>query len=136
MVEICIEYQGGLRCQATHGPSGCELTTDAPVDNHGKGESFSPTDLLATALATCISTIMGIYAQRHDVDLSGMKIAIEKHMSAEAPRRIAKLPMKITMPVGIEDRHRSALEEAVQHCPVHRSLHPDVQTPVEFVYAS
>jgi uncharacterized OsmC-like protein len=134
VVEINIEYQGGLRCQAIHGPSGRELTTDAPVDNHGQGESFSPTDLVATALATCISTIMGIYAQRHDVDLAGTKIAIEKHMSPEAPRRIARLPMKITMPAGIEKKHRDALEETVQHCPVHRSLHPGVQTPVEFIY--
>ncbi len=136
MVEINIEYQGDLRCQATHHPSGGELVTDAPVDNQGKGESFSPTDLLATALASCISTIMGIYADRHeDLDLTGLNIKIEKHMSAEAPRKIAKLPMVINFPSGINDKHRSALEEIVQHCPVHRSLDPSIETPVVFHYA-
>ena len=136
MVEITVEYQGALRCQAVHQPSGREITTDAPVDNHGKGESFSPTDLLATALASCISTIMGIYADRHeDLNLNGLKIKIEKHMSTESPRRIAKLPMTINFPRCISEKHRSALEEIVQHCPVHRSLDPNIQTPVVFFYA-
>ena len=136
MVEINVEYQGTLRCQALHQPSGCKLTTDAPVDNHGKGESFSPTDLVATALASCITTIMGIYADRHeDLDLKGLKIKIEKHMSDESPRRIAKLPLVISFPLGISQKHRSALEETVQHCPVHRSLDPNIETPVEFIYA-
>ena len=136
MVEINVEYRGTLRCQAVHQPSGRELTTDAPLDNRGKGESFSPTDLVATALASCISTIMGIYADRHDdLDLAGLKIKIEKHMSAESPRRIAKLPMTINFPPGISQKHRSALEEIVQHCPVHRSLDPNIETPVEFLYA-
>ena len=85
MVEINIEYSGDLRCRSTHGPSGCELITDAPVDNHGKGESFSPTDLVATALGSCVATIMGIYAQRNDFDLVGVKIHVEKHMSQDAP---------------------------------------------------
>ena len=136
MVEITVEYQGSLRCQAVHQPSGCELLTDAPTDNQGKGESFSPTDLLATALASCISTIMGIYAERHeDLNLNGLNIKIEKHMSAEAPRRIAKLPMVVNFPSGINDKHRTALEEIVQHCPVHRSLDPSIETPVVFNYA-
>lgn len=136
MVEINVEYQGSLRCQAVHQPSGRELTTDAPLDNRGKGESFSPTDLVATALASCISTIMAIYADRHDdLDLTGLQIKIEKHMSAEAPRRIAKLPMVINFPLGISQKHRSALEEIVQHCPVHRSLDPKIETPVVFFYA-
>ena len=103
MVEINVQYQGTLRCQAIHGPSGRKLTTDAPVDNHGKGESFSPTDLVATALASCISTIMGIYAARHeDLDLTGLEVKIEKHMSVETPRRIAKLPMVI----NVSGRHQ------------------------------
>lgn len=135
MVEINIQYQGKLRCQAVHQPSGGKLTTDAPVDNQGRGESFSPTDLVATALSTCIATIMGIYADRHDdLDLTGLKIKIEKHMSTEAPRRIAKLPMVIHFPSGIDQKHRAALEEIVQHCPVHRSLDPNIETPVEFIY--
>jgi uncharacterized OsmC-like protein len=134
MVEINVKYQGNLRCEATHGPSKGTLITDAPVDNHGKGESFSPTDLVATALASCISTIMGIYANRHEVDLSGLKIHVEKHMSIDTPRRIARLPLKITMPAGIEAKHREALEQAATHCPVHRSLNADIETPVEFSY--
>jgi len=88
-VEVDVVYQGELRCKATHGPSQDQLTTDAPVDNHGKGESFSPTDLVATALGACSLTIMGIVAERHQIDLAGMKIEVTKEMSKDAPRRIA-----------------------------------------------
>ena len=132
MVNIQINYSGQLRCNATHGPSGCEITTDAPVDNHGRGESFSPTDLVATALSSCIATIMGIYADKHDIDLTGLKIDVEKHMSTDAPRRIAKLPLTIHMPDGIDDQHRTALEKVATHCPVHHSIHPDIEVSVEF----
>ena len=135
MVEINIEYSGDLRCQSVHGPSGCELITDAPVDNHGKGESFSPTDLVATALGSCVATIMGIYAQRNELDLTGVKIRVEKYMSADAPRRIARLPVSIEMPAGLSEKHRSALEKAARHCPVHQSLHPDIDSPLTFRYA-
>jgi len=88
MIEIQVQYQGQLRCSATHTPSGNTLQTDAPTDNNGLGETFSPTDLIATALATCISTVMGIVARRKEIDLAGMKIAVRKHMSADTPRRI------------------------------------------------
>ena len=91
MVQINVTYQGGLRCQAVHGPSGTTLVTDAPVDNHGKGESFSPTDLVATALGACIPTVMGIVAEREKIDLTGMRVTVQKEMSAEPPRRIARL---------------------------------------------
>jgi len=134
VVEINVQYKGSLRCEAIHGPSDGMLITDAPVDNHGKGESFSPTDLVATALASCVSTIMGIYANRHAIDLVGLKIHVAKHMSSEAPRRIARLPLKITMPAGIDGKHREALEQAATHCPVHRSLSADIDIPVEFNY--
>ena len=134
MVQIKIQYEGQLRCNAKHGPSGCELATDAPVDNHGRGESFSPTDLVATALCSCIATIMGIYASKHDIDLKGLEINVEKHMSVDAPRRIAKLPLTIRMPAGIDEQHRKPLENVAAHCPVHHSLHPDIEVPVEFVY--
>jgi putative redox protein len=135
MVDINIEYSGDLRCEAVHGPSECKLITDAPVDNHGKGESFSPTDLVATALGSCVATIMGIYAQRNDLDLTGVKIHIEKHMSQDLPRRIARLPVSITMPAGLDEKHRAALEKAASHCPVHQSLHPDIDAPLTFQYA-
>lgn len=129
MVEISIAYEGQLRCAATHGPSGATLHTDAPVDNHGKGESFSPTDLVATALGACMATIMGIYAQKHDMDLKDMRIQVKKHMNAE-PRRIGKLEVEFTMPAGISERDRKALERAALACPVHHSLHPDIEIPI------
>ena len=96
MVQIDITYRGGLRCEAVHGPSGQTLVTDAPVDNHGKGESFSPTDLVATALGVCIPTIMGIVAEREKIDLSDMRITVVKEMSVGPPRRIAKLTTRIS----------------------------------------
>jgi putative redox protein len=90
-----------------HGPSQTTLTTDAPVDNQGKGESFSPTDLVATALGTCIFTIMGIVAEREKIDLAGMRIAVQKEMSAEPPRRIARLTVRIQMPSGLGARQKA-----------------------------
>ena len=91
MVKIEIEYTGSLRCSALHTPSQTRLITDAPVDNHGKGESFSPTDLVATALGTCMATLMGIFAERHAIDLAGMKITVVKEMTTKPPRRIGRL---------------------------------------------
>ena len=91
MVTITVNYEGNLRCKATHGPSGTTLITDAPTDNHGKGESFSPTDLVATALPACVLTIMGIAAQKHGLNLEGMSAVTTKEMSAAPPRRIARL---------------------------------------------
>ena len=134
MVEIAIQYEGELRCSAVHQPSGCQISTDAPVDNQGRGESFSPTDLVATALGSCIATIMGIYASRHDIDLSGMKVNVEKHMSTDAPRRIAKLPVTVTIPIQLEEKHRVSIEEAASHCPVHKSLRGDIEAPILFQY--
>ncbi|MGC3988113.1 MAG: OsmC family protein [Chthoniobacteraceae bacterium] len=129
MVKISIEYTGQLHCDATHGPSGAVLSTDAPVDNHGKGESFSPTDLVATALGTCMATVMGIYARERDIDLSGMKIEVSKEMTPP-PRRIAKLTTEIWMPPALP--RNLALENVALTCPVHRSVHPDVEKPVTF----
>lgn len=131
-VEVSIVYQGELRCEATHGPSGVQLRTDAPVDNHGRGESFSPTDLVATALGACVLTILGIQADKHDIDLSGARVVVEKHMSVDLPRRIARLPVKVTVPVQFDDRVRTVLERAAHTCPVHQSLHPDIDKPIEF----
>jgi putative redox protein len=128
MVKIAIEYQGGLHCSATHGPSGRQLETDAPVDNNGRGESFSPTDLVATGLGACMATLMGIYAQRHNIDLTGMRIEVEKQMSKDAPRRIARLTTHIWLPVAASPE----LERAALTCPVHHSLHPEIEKPVIF----
>lgn len=134
MVKIAIEYGGDLHCVATHGPSGRVLETDAPVDNHGRGESFSPSDLVATALGACMSTIMGIYAQRHEIDLRGMKVEVSKEMTQTAPRRIARLTTEIWLPAGVEKSE--PLERAALTCPVHHSLHPEVEKPVTFHYVS
>tara|TARA_R110000850_G_scaffold249163_7_gene374090 strand:+ start:1519 stop:1929 length:411 start_codon:yes stop_codon:yes gene_type:complete len=134
MVEINVVYEGTLRCSATHGPSGSTLETDAPVDNHGRGERYSPTDLVASALGTCMVTIMGIYAQNHDIDLTGTKVHVEKHMSAGLPRTIARLTTQITVPLPEDHPHRSAVEKAGLTCPVHLSLHPDVEKPVVFLW--
>jgi len=138
-VEIDLVYEGQLRCRATHGPSKTQLLTDAPVDNHGKGESFSPTDLVATALGACMTTLMGIVADRNKLDITGTTVHVVKEMIQEPVRRIGALRVTIRVPatkgalLSAEDRKK--LETAAMHCPVHKSLHPDIQTPIEFSYA-
>lgn len=134
MVEIDLVYEGGLHCRLKHGPSGTEIVTDAPKDNMGKGEAFSPTDLVASALGACMMTLMGIYAQRHDIPLTGTKIHVTKEMTQTPPRRIARLGITVTMPSGIAPDQRAALERAALTCPVHKSLHPDIEIPVHFNY--
>ena len=134
MVNIQIEYQGDLHCKATHGPSGVELSTDAPKDNQGRGESFSPTDLVATALGSCMLTIMGIAARTLKIDISGATADVTKEMTAALPRRIERLTVRIHVPHALSPQDREKLERAAHACPVHRSLHPDVQTPIEFVW--
>lgn len=136
MVSIDIVYQGELRCGATHGPSQRTLVTDAPVDNCGKGESFSPTDLVATALGTCMLTIMGIFAQRHDLDLRGTTVTVQKEMTAVPVRRIARLVTEMRLPLAPDHPQRAALERAALTCPVHQSLHPAVEKPVNFIWAA
>ena len=131
MVRIAIQYQGSLSFEATHEPSGGTLTTDAPVDNHGLGRTFSPTDLLATALGTCVGTLIGIYAERHGLDLSGMTLDVEKHMQLE-PRRIGRLPVNVHIPIDLEERHRQGLARVAEHCPVKQSLHQDIEIPIVF----
>jgi putative redox protein len=132
MVNIQIEYQGDLHCKATHGPSGAELNTDAPKDNRGCGESFSPTDLVATALGTCMLTIMGIAARTLKIDISGTTATVEKEMTATLPRRIQRLTVRIHVPGSLSAADKEKLERAAHTCPVHKSLHPDVQIPIEF----
>lgn len=138
-VEIDIVYEGQLRCRATHGPSKTQLATDAPVDNHGRGESFSPTDLVATALGTCMTTLMGIVADRNKLDITGTTVHVVKEMVQEPVRRIGTLRVTIRVPAAkgaqLTAEDRKKLETAALHCPVHKSLHPDIQTPIEFSYA-
>ncbi len=135
-VQIDVIYQGGLRCAATHVPSGTTIFTDAPVDNHGKGESFSPTDLVATALATCVLTTMAIFAERHEIELRGSTVSVTKEMISTPVRRIARLKATIHIPLPTTHPHREALERAALTCPVHQSLHPDVEKPMEFVWGA
>ncbi|MGE5192513.1 MAG: OsmC family protein [Deltaproteobacteria bacterium] len=138
-VEIDLLYEGQLRCRATHGPSKTQLVTDAPVDNHGKGESFSPTDLVATALGSCMATLMGIVAELNRLDIAGTRVHVVMEMIQDPARRIGTLRVTIRVPaekgarLSVEDRKK--LETAALHCPVHKSLHPDINTPIEFVYA-
>lgn len=132
MVHVDISYLGSLRCEAQHGPSGSKIQTDAPVDNHGRGEAFSPTDLAATSLGACMATIMGIAAERHGIALEGMTVGVDKIMSSDAPRRIAKIEIVFTIPLPPDHPRRKLLEAAALACPVHHSLHPDVEKPVRF----
>lgn len=132
MVRMDVEYKGGLRCEAVHGPSGSRIETDAPADNHGRAERFSPTDLVGAALATCAATIMGILAERKGWRLEGMRIAVTKEMTAEPPRRIARLTLHIRMPLKLDAADREAAERAAATCPVIRSLHPEVRVETAF----
>ncbi|MFM7182848.1 MAG: OsmC family protein [Verrucomicrobiales bacterium] len=134
MPKFEIKYLGDLRCTATHLPSGSLIETDAPVDNEGKGERFSPTDLVGAALGTCMATIMGILARRKGIALEGMRIGVEKTMSTTAPRRISKLKVHIHLPLPPDHAERSTLERGALSCPVHHSLHPDIDSPVVFHY--
>jgi len=135
IVRVNGDYHGALRCVATHGPSGATLETDAPKDNEGRGESFSPTDLVSTALGTCICTILGIVARRRELDVAGMRFVVDKEMVNAPRRRIGKLTTTIHLPAALDKAARAALERAARACPVHASLHPDVEAPVTFVYA-
>ena len=115
-------YDGGLRCSAVHGPSGITIHTDAPVDNQGRGEAFSPTDLVAAALATCILTIMGITADRDGFAIEGCSAKVEKRMTSSGVRRIEQLTVWITLPAGLQDSQRELLKRAGEGCPVKKSL--------------
>ncbi|WP_109488434.1 OsmC family protein [Occallatibacter savannae] len=134
MVRIQSEYQGDLHCTSVHAPSKAELSTDAPVDNQGRGESFSPTDLIATSLGTCILTTMGIVARTLEFDLTGATATVDKEMSSAPPRRIVRLPISIRIPRTTTPENQQRLENAANTCPVKKSIHPDIETPIEFVW--
>jgi putative redox protein len=122
VTDILSHYQGQLRCQSSHGPSGSQLDTDAPLDNQGRGERFSPTDLVATALSTCMLTIMGIVAERHGWALEGCSARVQKTMSRTAPRRIERLAVWVQLPDGLDESQRAVLQRAAETCPVKVSL--------------
>jgi uncharacterized OsmC-like protein len=135
MVQIDVQYLGDLRCESLHGPSKNKLLTDAPVDNHGRGESFSPTDLVGTALATCILTTMAIYAQKNGIDLRGAKATVQKEMTSVPTRRIARLPSQVEIPLPPTHPHREELERVALTCPVKQSIHPDLDAPIQFTWS-
>jgi len=129
-----IEYQGNLRTVCIHLQSNNQIITDAPTDNHGKGEAFSPTDLVATALGTCMVTVMGIKANSIGIELEGTTAMVNKVMASN-PRRIAKVEITITFPQNKwDDATKNALEKTALHCPVAKSLHPDLEQVVEFEF--
>ncbi len=135
-VEVDITYEGDLHCSATHAPSGQVLTTDAPLDNGGRGAAFSPTDLVGTALGTCIVTIMGLIATRHELDISGTRVNVVKEMVADPRRRIGSLTVTVVIPNGgpLSPENRQRLERAAELCPVKQSLDPRVDVKIDFVY--
>jgi len=129
-----IVYTGSLRTTASHLKSGTQIITDAPTDNQGKGEAFSPTDLVATALGSCMLTIMGIKAHEEGIAIEGAKAEINKIMASD-PRRIAKVEVTITMPgKGYSENEKRLLESAARGCPVCGSLRADFETAIEFVW--
>ena len=137
MVDIDVVYESDLHCVATHGPSKLTLVTDAPVDNHGRGEGFSPTDLVATALGTCMATFMGILAQRKSWAIEGARLHVRKEMTKEGPRRIARLECRLEMPAitaSLDASARNQLEHAARTCPVRLSIADAIEVPVEFVW--
>ncbi len=126
-----IIYEGQLHCQATHTQSGTIIETDAPVDNRGKGERFSPTDLLCVSLGTCIITTMGMKASDMDINLAGTTLQITKHMVAD-PRRVARIDVTLKLPAGLQlaEKDRTILERSGNNCPVQKSIHPDIQSNI------
>lgn len=132
MVEISLVYEGQLRSTARHMPSGTTLVADAPVDNHGRGESFSPTDLVATALGSCMLTYIGLAADKHGWDVVGTKISVKKEMVADPLRRIGRLIVDITMPREFDDKEMKILTNAVTTCPVKLSISDRIEVPITF----
>ena len=128
-----VTYERGLRTKCEHIKSGSAFHTDAPPDNHGRGEAFSPTDLTATSLATCMLTVMGIYAEKNCISLDGSKVEVTKFM-ANDPRRIVKIKVDLHLPADIPGNERAKLENIAINCPVAKSLHPQIEQEVMFHY--
>jgi uncharacterized OsmC-like protein len=134
MVKMNVVYTGQKHCELEHLSSKSKIETDAPKDNQGKGERFSPTDLVGAALGSCILTTIALVAERGGVSIEGAKAEVEKVMTATPPRRIESLKVHITMSAALSAADRRKFEETAKHCPVHHSLHPDVQIPLSFSY--
>lgn len=136
MVKSTGIYTGELNCQLTHGPSSKVIETDAPVDNHGRGQAFSPTDLTAASLASCMVTTMAIAARlKLGCDIPGVKWEVTKEMSTDKPRRIIRLAVQIWLPFAKAKDPEGLLEHAALNCPVHHSLNPGIDCPVVFHWA-
>lgn len=133
-VKVSVEYEGDLHCGLVHGPSGQRLRTDAPEDNRGRGEFFSPTDLVGASIGSCMLTIMGIAALDRGIDMTGARAEISKEMSAVPRRHISKLTVRITLPAALDERQRKILEAGARGCPVCASLGPDTEVDLGFVY--
>ena len=129
-----ILYEGNLRCNAQHSQSGTVIETDAPTDNRGKGARFSPTDLVCTALATCMATTMAIKATDMNIELNGLTVDVQKHMKND-PRRISKIDVKVVFPptLALDEKDRIILQRTGDNCPVIKSLHPDIELDIEYV---
>lgn len=126
-----IIYTGNLRCQAEHIQSKTQIETDAPTDNHGKGERFSPTDMLCVSLATCMLTTMGIKAADMKVDITNAKAEVTKHMASD-PRRVAKIEVEVSLPGNGDEKERLILEKTGNNCPVAKSVHPDIELVLNY----
>ena len=133
MPDISIKYEGNLRTIATHHQSGSVILTDAPIDNNGRGEKFSPTDLFATALGSCMLTIMGITAKAHGFSVDGSSIDIDKIMSKK-PRRVFSIKISINLKGEFSNKEKQLLMKAAHHCPVSKSIDPDIDEQVTFNY--
>lgn len=134
MVKIDVRYAGHKKCDLKH-PEGATLRTDAPKDIGGEASAFSPTDLVAAGLASCILTTIAMYAERHGLDIQGATATVEKHMTTPpSPRRLGRLPVVVTLPASIPAEMRERVEKVGHACPVHASLHPEVDAPIEYRY--
>lgn len=134
MVEIELTYEGRLHCSAIHVPSGNTIVTDAPLDNNGLGQAFSPTDLLATALGSCMATVIGILAKRKEIAVDGMAVTVRKFMSEDQPRRVTRLELDLQIPLPASHPDRKLLESAARGCPVHHSIHPDIEVVMNWLW--
>ena len=131
MSDIKIVYNGDLRTQITHSQSGNVIITDAPIDNNGKGEAFSPTDLFASSLGSCMLTIMGITAQTHGLNIDGSTVNINKIMGTN-PRRVSAIDIIININGKLNEKDKKILKKAAEHCPVSKSIHPDLDEKITF----
>ena len=131
--QIEIVYEGDLRTKATHLASGSEILTDAPIDNQGKGEKFSPTDLVATAIGSCMLTIMGITSNVHNINIDGALVRVEKIMGKD-PRKINQINLEIIFKSSVSNKDKIILERAAKHCPVAKTLEGNIEENIKFIY--